>query len=160
MRPSSTEPFMRWRYHTRMIIVQGRLRLIEGNVSGALAAAEQALTLAHSTKARKNVVRSCRLRGHALVAAGQIDSARNALHNALSIGQELKSPALIWPCHLTLAELEESESQLDVANEHYADASEILEKIIGKLTTPDLSGHFLAAAPVHLVLTKTASMSG
>ncbi|MCB0155774.1 MAG: hypothetical protein KDF65_13330, partial [Anaerolineae bacterium] len=146
--PSSDEPFMRWRYHTRMIVIKGRLALVDGDVESALAAADEALAIARETQARKNISRSCRLRGEAFLAGGEPDRARAALRHALSIGVGLQSPSLIWPCHITLAHLETKAGHLETAQTHYVDAADLLYNIANRLTDPALFQPFLAASPV------------
>jgi tetratricopeptide (TPR) repeat protein len=151
---SGDKPFMRWRYRTRMIVVQGRLELAEGNVVGALAAADESLAMTRTTHARKNIARSCKLRGEALLAAGRVHKARSALRHALDIGLSIKSPALVWPCHLTLAQLEEIAGRPDVAKTHYFSAAQILNEISSHLTDATLRRSFLIAPPVQLVFEK------
>jgi tetratricopeptide (TPR) repeat protein len=152
--PSENEPFMRWRYHTRMIVIKGRLALVEGDTAGALAAADEALAMARDTQARKNIARSCRLRGEALLARGELDRARSALRHSLSIGANLNSPALIWPCHLALARLETCEKNLDVAQAHHANAVEIIQKIANHLTDPELYQRFVTSPQVKNIFEK------
>lgn len=154
LRSSGDKPFMRWRYRTRMIVVKGRLELAEGNVLGALAAADEALAITQGTQARKNIARSCRLRGEALLAAGRVNKARAALRHALDIGLSIKSPSLIWPCHLSLAQVEEIANRPDVAKTHYFCAAEIMQEIMTHLTDASLCQSFLAASPVQLVFAK------
>lgn len=147
-----TEPFMRWRYLTRMIIIKGRLALAEGNISGALLAADEALAIARDTQARKNIARSCRLRGEALLATGDVEKARAALCHALSTGIKLKSPSLIWSCRLALAQLEESTGDAKAAQGYYFEAAHIIFDIANRLTDPALSQPFLAAQPVQTII--------
>ncbi|MDX1521283.1 MAG: AAA family ATPase [Anaerolineae bacterium] len=150
--PTEKEPFMRWRYHTRMMVIKGRLALVDGDISGALAAADEALAMARDTQARKNIARACRLRGEALLALGDIDRARAALHHSLSIGLSLGSPTLIWPCHLSLAELEENRGDGEAAQTHRFAAAEILFQIANGLTAPELYQPLLAAPQVQEIL--------
>jgi tetratricopeptide (TPR) repeat protein len=152
--PSTTEPFMRWRYHTRMIVIKGRLALVDGDVPAALAAADEALVIARETQARKNISRSCRLRGEALLAQGELERARAALRHALLTGVSLKSPSLIWPCHLTLAHIEELENNLESAHTHYFEAAQVLFRVADCLTDPALYQPFLAASPVKALFAK------
>ena len=151
---SEKEPFMRWRYHTRMIVIKGRLALVEGDVQGALAAADEALVVARDTHARKNVARSCRLRGEALLVLGKVDQARAALQHSLSIAVDLNSPTLIWPCHLALAGLETDKCNFDTAQRHYFEAAEVILKIAHRLTDPTLFQPFLAAPKIQKILEK------
>jgi hypothetical protein len=118
-------------------------------VPGALAAAAESLAMTRSAHAR-----SCRLRGEALLAAGRIPKARAALRRALDIGLSVKSPALIWPCHSFLAQLEEIANRPDVAQSHYFCAIQILNEVVPGLTDPTLCRSFLAAPPVQMIFEK------
>jgi tetratricopeptide (TPR) repeat protein len=151
---SADKPFMRWRYRTRMLVIKGRLALAEGDVLGALAAADESLAMTRTTHARKNVARSCKLRGEALLAAGRVHKARDALRHALDIGLSIKSPALTWPCYLSLGHLEEQAGRPDVAKTHYFCAVQILNELAAQLDDPALRRSLLAAPPVQLVFEK------
>ncbi|MEW5958860.1 MAG: AAA family ATPase [Chloroflexota bacterium] len=149
---SSDKPFMRWRYRTRMLVLKGRLALAEGDVLGALAASDESLAMTRNARARKNIARSCLLRGEALLAAGRIPKARAALRHALDIGLSIKCPDLTWPCYLLLAQLEEISGRPDVAKTHYFCAAQILTEIACHLVDPTLRRSFLSAQPVQLIL--------
>lgn len=149
---SAHEPFMRWRYLTRLLIVQGQLALIDGDHPAALHAVEQSLDLARNTKARKNIARSCLLRGHVLQAMGDIARARAAMRHALQVAQNLENPGLIWPCRLALAQLEERAGQPAAAHEQYVAAHEVIARITSRLADAALRARFLDAAPVRQVL--------
>lgn len=154
LNPSNNETFMRWRYLTRMIVIKGRLALVEGDIQSALAAADEALVIARDTQARKNIVRSCRLRGEALLAMNEIDRSRAALCHALSIGETLKSPSLIRPCYTALAQLEESAGNLESAQAHYFEASKVLIQVANRLTDPALYQPFLTAPHIQNIISK------
>ncbi|MFL5807128.1 MAG: ATP-binding protein [Roseiflexaceae bacterium] len=156
---SASEPFMRWRYLTRLLIVQGQLALIEGKSAEAWDAMEQALALARSTKARKNIARACLLRGGVLMATGAIDTARAAMRHAVSIADSLNNPGMIWPCHIALAELEDAESRSEAAQFHYCAALEIIERIAGRLTDPLLRERFLNATLIRDLLARTKAVA-
>jgi DNA-binding SARP family transcriptional activator len=150
---SVTEPFMRWRYFTRLLVAQGELALVDGNLSQAMSAADKSLDLARHTKARKNISRSCSLRGKIHLASGQLDKARLAMNHALGIAHELKNPGLIWPCHLALAELEDADADRrpEAAQLHYATALAVIERIVARLADTSLQRNFLTAAPIRKV---------
>jgi adenylate cyclase len=149
---SVTEPFMRWRYFTRLIIAQGRLALADGDVEEALNAAERALDMARNTKARKNIARSCALRGKVFLAMGEIDKARRAFAHALSVAENLKNVGMIWTSHLALAEVEEADGRFEVALAHYDAARDIIQCIASRLSNLYLREQFLNAAPTRKVL--------
>jgi predicted ATPase/DNA-binding SARP family transcriptional activator len=149
---SVNEPFMRWRYSTRLVIMQGRLALVDGDLAAAWEATEKSLDLARNTKSRKNIARSCLLRGKVLQARGEVDSARAAVRHALSVAQKLQTLGLTWTCHLALAELERADRQDQAAQLHYDSALTIVEQIADRLTDLALRERFLDSAPVQKLL--------
>jgi tetratricopeptide (TPR) repeat protein len=155
LRGSGEKPFMRWRYHTRLLILKGRLALAEANAPGALAAADEALAITQGRQAPKNLARAYRLRGEALLASSQMNEARAALHQALEVGLQLKCPALIWPCQLNLARLEEANDHPETAQRHYAAAAAVIDQVVANLNEPKLRQTFLAAPPIQLIRANT-----
>jgi DNA-binding SARP family transcriptional activator len=149
---SVDEPFMRWRYYTRLLIAHGQLALFDGDLTEAWSAMEKALDLARNTKARKNIARSCVLRGTILLKRGEIDKARAAMRHALMVAQNLSNLGMLWPCQLALAQLEDADGNMEAAQQYYHAALEVVEQIAGRLTDSDLRQRFLAAAPVQDVL--------
>jgi tetratricopeptide (TPR) repeat protein len=154
---NSPETFMRWRYRTRMVVIKGQLALAEDDALGALEAAEESLTLARHTQTRKNIARSCHLRGQALLVAGRLNKAQVALNHSLEVSLGLKCPALIWRCHVTLAQLKEAEGRPEIAKIHFSSAERIVRQVLEGLTDPVLSQSFLAASQVQLVFSKAVS---
>jgi DNA-binding SARP family transcriptional activator len=142
------EQFMRWRYAMRMMVIKGRLELAEGNLNGAMAAADEVLAIARTTQAYKNIAQSCRLRGEVLLATGARKKAGPALRHALTTSLRIKSPALIWPCYLSLAAVDEAEGQTDAATAHYRSAAEILRQVAEELTESALREPFVTAPVV------------
>jgi DNA-binding SARP family transcriptional activator len=155
---SVDEPFMRWRYFTRLVIMQGRLALIDGDLKAAWDATERSLDLARNTRSGKNIARSCLLRSQVLLAMGETDRARAAVRHALSVAQNLRAVGMTWTCHLALAELEQTDGQEHEARTHYLAAREIVERIAGRLTDPALRERFLDAAPVRTLLAQRPAL--
>ena len=116
---SADEPFMRWRYFTWLLVMQGRLALMDG----------AALDLARSTKAPKKIVRSCALRGSALLALGERDTARAAMAHALKVAVDLGSPRMTLSIHIALAELEVAVGRPDEARLQYGAAGAVVDQI-------------------------------
>jgi DNA-binding SARP family transcriptional activator len=156
---SVNEPFMRWRYSTRLVIMQGRLALNDGDLAAAWDATEKSLDLARNTKSRKNIARSCLLRSKVLLAQGDVQGARAAVRHALGVAQKLRAVSMIWMCHLALAELEEADHEYDEAQIHYGAALEIVERIAGRLTDPALRERFLDAAPVRKLMEQSPAQA-
>lgn len=156
---SVSEPFMRWRYFTRLVVMQGRLALEQGDLEAAWDAMERSLDLARHTKARKNIARSCLLRGRVLQAKGELAGARAAVRHALSVAQTLGAVGMTWTCQLAMAEIEQADDQ-DVAAQMYChDALEIVEQIAERLSDPVLHAGFLNAAPVRKLLAQKAAIA-
>jgi DNA-binding SARP family transcriptional activator/predicted negative regulator of RcsB-dependent stress response len=151
---TANEPFMRWRYATRMLVLKGYLSLVDGNVAEAQAAMDKALELARSTKSRKNIARSCLLRGYIHAHLGQTEAARAAMNHALAVVQRLKAPGLMWPCHVHLADLERGAGQIEASQAHYAAAAALIRPIADQLTDNGLRQSFLDAEPVQRVFTQ------
>jgi DNA-binding SARP family transcriptional activator len=148
------EQFMRWRYAMRMIVTRGRLDLAEGNLDMALAAADEVLPIAHSTQAYKNIAQSCRLQGEALLGKGELTQSRAALRHALRTSLKIKSPALIWPCYLSLARVDEAEGRAEKAKASYRAAASILQQVADDLTDDALRQSFLNAPEVQLAFNR------
>gem|GEM_PF-2065126 len=136
------EPFMRWRYFTRMVIIQGWLALHAGDLDGAWEAVERSLELARHTKARKNIARSCMLRGNVLLAQGDYERARAALRHALMVATNLEAVSTIWRCQLSLAELEQTIGNEEAAQKYRAAAFALIDDIAGRLKDNALQSHF------------------
>ncbi len=156
---SAHEPFMRWRYSTRLVIMQGRLALTDGDLTAAWNATERSLDLARNTKTPKKIARSCLLRSNVLLAKGDLDGARAAVRHALALAQKLRAVGVTWRCHLALAELEQADRQDDVAQIHYHAALEIIELIASRLTDPALRERFLDAMPVQKLLAQRPALT-
>jgi DNA-binding SARP family transcriptional activator len=142
------EPFMRWRYFSRLLVSQGQIALIEQRLDEAWAAMEKSLELARSTRARKNIARSCLLRGQILQARGDLPKAHLALRHALSVAQNLNSLGMVWKCHLALAALHDADAQSELASLHYQEAAQIVAQIAAGLSDPALRAAFLESRPV------------
>src|SRR5262249_4265961 len=98
-------------------------------------------------------------RGSVLMTMGEMDKARAAMRHALSIADNLNNPGMIWPCHIALAELEDTDRQPEAAQVHYRAALEIIGRIAGELTDPLLRERFLNAIPIRNVLAHTKALT-
>jgi tetratricopeptide (TPR) repeat protein len=142
------ETFMRWRYFTRLIVIQGQLALMDGDLSDAGELADKALELGRSTKSGKNSARACLLRGQVLLAMDRIDQARSSIQEALSLAQHLHWLGMTWVCQLALADVEQTDHQLQAARIHRRAAQAIIGQITDQLTDPALREQWLDAAAV------------
>ncbi|MGQ0602922.1 MAG: hypothetical protein ACT4QE_14660, partial [Anaerolineales bacterium] len=150
---TANEPFMRWRYATRMLVLKGYLALVDGDVAEAQTATEKALELARSTKSQKNIARSCMLRGCVYQHLGQPTAARAAMRHALTVAQRLNARGMEWQCYWRLADLEHGVNDIEVSRAYYTAAAEIIRPIADELTDAALREGFLNAEPVRLILT-------
>ena len=145
---AENETFIRWRYFTRLIIVQGQLALIDGDLSLAGELADKALELARSTKSGKNSARACLLRGQVLLAMDRIDQARSSIQEALSVAQQLHWLGMTLACQLALAEVEQTDHKPQAAQTHQRAAQVIIGQIADQLTDAALREQWLDAAAV------------
>ncbi len=151
---ASSEPFMRWRYQNRMLIIKGLLDVVNGDFTDALKRADEALEIARRTQVQKNIARSCRLRGLVFEAIGEPTKARKALTHALAVSKSLNSPSLAWPYYLDLASFEDRQGATKTAEEYYRQSGENLRQVLDQITDPKLSEFFLKTKSVQLVLSK------
>ena len=142
------ETFMRRRYFTRLIIVQGQLALIDGDLSPAGELADKALELARSTKSRKNSVRACLLRGQVLLEMDRSDQAGSSIQEALSVAQQLHWLGMTLVCQLALAAVEQTDQKPHAAQTHQRAAQAIIGQIADQLTDAALRVQWLDAAAV------------
>jgi hypothetical protein len=145
---AENETFMRWRYFTRLIIVQRQLALMDGDLPLAGELADKALELAHSTKSGKNSAPACLLRGQVLLAMDRIDQARSSIQEALSRTQQLHWLGMTLVCQLALADIQQTDHQPQATQTRQRAALAIIGQIADQLTDLVLREQWLDAAVV------------
>lgn len=90
------DKWMRWRWHTRLLVCRGRLALSRGALEAAKEHGHAALALARETSARKNMARAHYLLGTVRLAAGENHRAKSELQQAVEYAQDVSNPRLHW----------------------------------------------------------------
>jgi tetratricopeptide (TPR) repeat protein len=142
----------RWRWKTRLFAAWGELYLYRGEATRALDYAEQCLTLAGQTSARKNLVKGWKLKGEALTALGRLDEAAAWLRQAIALAGDIGNPPLAWKSRYALGRVLERQGQSAAAQRQYQQAAVAIERTAADLSDPALRETFLQAGPVRTVL--------
>jgi ATP/maltotriose-dependent transcriptional regulator MalT len=142
------DTWVRWRWHIALLHGRGELALAEGRLDEAWTLATQSLDLGTQTDSRKHVARAQRLQGDILAARGRLDNAALTLEASVRLAERLQTPREVWLGKAALGKvLARLGRELD-AEAHFLQATDMIEAIASKLTTPRLQRSFLGAAPV------------
>jgi class 3 adenylate cyclase/tetratricopeptide (TPR) repeat protein len=142
------DTWVRWRWHIALLHGRGELALAEGRLDEAWTLATQSLDLGTQTDSRKHVARAQRLQGDILAARGRLDNAALTLEASVRLAERLQTPREVWLGKAALGKvLARLGRELD-AEAHFLQATDMIEAIASKLTTPRLQRSFLGATPV------------
>jgi tetratricopeptide (TPR) repeat protein len=142
------DPWGRWRWHMPLLCARGELALAEGRHDEAWTYATQSLEMATQTDSPKHVARTQRLRGEILAASGRLDDAAHMLGASVRLAESLQTPREVWLGKATLGKVLARLGREKEAEAHFIQATQTIEAIAGKLTTPNLLRSFLSAEPV------------
>lgn len=134
-----------WRLETRTFLGFGEIALARGDYAQALELAEDALTISEKAGAKKNIVKSWRLKAEALAKMGKIDEAIELMKNTLKLAQQVGNPPLLWQIHYCLGLLLQKYGDPQRANEHHGKAIALIEATASKLEDASLKNALLMA---------------
>jgi predicted ATPase/class 3 adenylate cyclase len=154
------EEWMKWRYAQHLYHSLGELWLAKGDAAQALEFADECLKLAEPTMSRKNLVKSWRLKGQALLVQGQGEQAEAALVRALTIAREIGNPPQLWKTYQALGTLYESQADLERTQAAYQSAMDVIDGVAERLQDQELQRTFLAARPVQEIRERLAQAGG
>jgi class 3 adenylate cyclase/tetratricopeptide (TPR) repeat protein len=140
--------FMRWRWHIPLLRARGELALAEGRLDEAWSFTTQSLEMATQTDSRKHVTRAQRLQGDILAAGGRLDEAAHTLDASVRLAESLQTPWEVWLGKAALGKIFARLGREQDAEAHFIQATQTIEAITDKLTTPNLRRSFLAAEPI------------
>jgi tetratricopeptide (TPR) repeat protein len=140
--------WVRWRWHIPLLHARGELALAEGRLDEAWSFATQSLELATQTDSRKHVARAQRLQGEILAASDRLDDAAHALEASIRLAERLQTPREVWLGKAALGKVLARLGRENEAEAHFLQATQTIEAIAAKLTTPNLLRSFLSADPV------------
>jgi tetratricopeptide (TPR) repeat protein len=142
------DPWGRWRWHIPLLHARGELALAEGRLDEAWSFAAQSLELATQTDSPKHVVRAQRLQGEILAVSGRLDEAARTLEASVGLAERLQTPREVWLGKGALGKVLARLGREQEAETHFIQATQTIEAIAAKLTTPGLRRSFLTAEPV------------
>jgi tetratricopeptide (TPR) repeat protein len=154
------EEWMKWRYAQHLYHSLGELWLAKGDAAQALEFADECLKLAEPTMSRKNLVKSWRLKGQALLVQGQGEQAEAALVRALTIAREIGNPPQLWKTYQALGTLYESQADLERTQAAFQSAMDVIDGVAERLQDQELQRTFLAARPVQEIRERLAQAGG
>jgi tetratricopeptide (TPR) repeat protein len=146
--PREADHWALWIYSGHFFHSYGELWLKRGDHKRALAYADECLELAVSTDRQKNVVKGRRLRGQALIAAGDLKGAEPELATAVEIARRVGNPRQLWESLVALGDLFMTLGRHDEARSLYVEALDAFERVAAGLTETQLRETFLSSAYV------------
>jgi predicted ATPase len=122
--------------------------LAEGRLDEAWSFVMQSLELATQTDSRKHMARVQRLQGEILAARGRFAEAVEVLEASIQLAEIIQTPREVWLGKAMLGNVFARLGQEKEAEAHFIQATQTIEAIVDKLTTPNLLRSFLSAEPV------------
>jgi tetratricopeptide (TPR) repeat protein len=133
-------------------LAEGELALRQGNVERALALTSDFLAELRERGVGAYIPHFLIIRGRALLAAGRIAAAGQALEKAQAAAEEMGSRHRLWQILAALAELETRRGNEGQAEGLQREARDILTEIAGHIPTPELRDSFLTRPDVRALL--------
>ncbi len=127
-----------WRWEGRMWLGLGEMALRQGDLDGASAYCQHALTYARKTRIRKNMARALLLQGKILHARGKRGEAVYSAQEALAVAQQMDNPLIALDCQNALAVFYGDLGDSHRARSHDEEAKNILESISCCVKDPGL----------------------
>jgi tetratricopeptide (TPR) repeat protein len=153
------DEWMRWRWHTRLLLASGALSLRRADLDDAREAFLQAQSLAAKTGARKNMARACLWLGRLALATGEAEDAQRTLARAAELAAAVHNPRLGW---LSLEALGDAQQRMDDpegARRAWKAAAELLMHTAAELPDHPLRRSFLASPRAAAILAKAQNPS-
>ena len=134
----------RWRWSNHLSLYLGEALLVTGDLARAHEQADKALGQARGTGSLKYQAKALALRGQILLQAGQRDSGRRELAEALALARRIGYPTLTWQTAHRLAGADAAAGRMDEAVSAARLAVDTLDQIAGRLPDAALRRTFLA----------------
>ena len=149
--PVPTERWMAWRVAQHLFHSYGELCLARGDLTGALAYADECLELALYNSSQKNVIKGRRLRGEVFMAEGRLAEAEGELSAALEIAIDVGNPPQLWKTHAAVGELRRAQGRPADARRAYGEALSVIERVASSLSDARLRETFLRSNHVECI---------
>jgi DNA-binding CsgD family transcriptional regulator len=124
----------------------GELALAQGEAPRALAIAQHLLASAPGKEHGQPIPRLLALKGEALLALKRLDEAVVALEDARRGAEQRQAPSTLWRIHRLTGLVYQRLKQEDRAQQEFASAREIIDRLAATIDETLLREHFLQAA--------------
>ena len=148
LRPRPQDRLDLWRYAQHMFHSYGELWLARKDYDQAFIYADKCLSLAEPTDARKNIVKSRRLRGQVFLIQGKLGEANQEFSKALEIALKIGNPPQLWKTYSAIGNLLKKQGRGKDAIKAYQDAIDIIEGVASELKNEQLKNTFLKSTHV------------
>jgi tetratricopeptide (TPR) repeat protein len=155
--PREADHWALWIYSGHFFHSYGELWLKRGYHQRALAYADECIELSESTDRQKNVAKGRRLRGQALIAAGDLTGAEPELATAVDIARHVGNPRQLWESLVALGDLFKTLGRHGDAGSLYVEAVALFDRVAASLTETQLRETFLSSAYVRGVHDRLAA---
>jgi tetratricopeptide (TPR) repeat protein len=155
--PREADQWALWIYSGHFFHSYGELWLKRGDHRRALAYADECLALSESTDRQKNVAKGRRLRGQALIAAGDLNGAEQELVAAVEIARRVGNPRQLWESVVVLGDLFTNAGRHGEARSLFVEAVAVFDRVAASLTDAQLRETFVASAYVRGVHDRLAA---
>ncbi len=135
----------------------GELALAQGDAPRALAIAQHLLASAPGKEHGQPIPRLLALKGEALLALKRLDEAIVVLEDARRGAEQRQSPSTLWRIHRLTGLVYQRLKQEERAQQEFASAREIIDRLAATIDETALREHFLRAALASLPQTKSYS---
>jgi tetratricopeptide (TPR) repeat protein len=141
----------RWRWTVRLLIGLAKLSYTTGAFEQALRYVEEGLKEAQATSSQKYVAQGWALRGKIVAKLGNTDAAGAEFQRALTLAEQLQSPALYYPLAYDLGQWYETIKKEKEAAVLYGKAKAAIEHMSAAVEDEALRSIFLQSAPVQAI---------
>src|SRR5262249_53460325 len=134
--PRPQDRWMLWRYAQHLFHSYGSLLLERGDLTAALAFADECLLGATATDSPKNIVKALRLRGQTLVARGELALAAIELKKALELARRLGNPTQLYRTLAAVGDLRRAQWDQSAGRRTYRRALAVIDGVAAELADP------------------------
>jgi tetratricopeptide (TPR) repeat protein len=150
--PRPQERWMLWRYGQHLFHSLGEFCLAHRNFDAALGYADECLRSAEMSGSVKNIVKSRRLRGQALLAQGELAAADAELRSAIETARGLGNPPQLWNTLVAVGDLRLADGHPEEARHAYSEAVHVISGVAAQLADERLRQTLLSSAKVQAVV--------
>jgi hypothetical protein len=122
-----------------------------GDLTAALAFADECLLGARATDSPKNIVKALRLRGQTLLARGELALAAVELKEALELARRLGNPPQLFRTLAAVGDLRRAQGDQSAGMRTYRHALAVIDGVAAGLADPLLRERFLSSSEIERI---------